>query len=61
MELKDLLLARNYKPGVINTALEMAKKIPRLEAIKKVKRKKEAKEQCLSCSMTQGCLPSPKL
>ena len=35
-ELKNLLLERNYRPGVINAAIERAKKIPRVEALKKV-------------------------
>ena len=40
-ELKDLLLAMNYKNNLINAAIEKAVKIPRAEAIKKVIRKKD--------------------
>ena len=35
-EMKELLLARGYKAGVVNGAIEQARKIPREEAIKKV-------------------------
>ena len=42
-ELKDMLLARNYKPGVVNAAVEKARKIPRLEALQKVE--KESSQQ----------------
>ena len=35
-ELKTLLLARSYKPGIINVAINRAKAIPRTEALKKV-------------------------
>ena len=38
-ELKDLLLARNYKAGVINDAILKATNIPREEALKKVRKK----------------------
>ena len=36
LEMKELLLARGYKAGVVNGAIEQARKIPREEAIKKV-------------------------
>ena len=36
-ELKCLLLARNYKPKLIDAAIQRAKNIPRSEALKKVK------------------------
>ena len=35
-KLKDLLLSRGYKSGIVDSALEEAKKIPRKEALKKV-------------------------
>ena len=35
-ELKDMLLGRDYRPGVINAALEKAKAIPREKALEKV-------------------------
>ena len=35
-ELRDLLLARDYKPGLVNAAILKAKEISRSEAIKKV-------------------------
>lgn len=40
-ELKDMLLARNYKNNLINAAIDKALKIPRAEAIKKVIRKQD--------------------
>ena len=41
-ELKELLLARDYKGGVINNAIEKARQIPRTEALKKVVRGKDS-------------------
>ena len=41
-ELKSLLLAREYKSGLINSAIERARQIPRKEALKKVVRNKES-------------------
>ena len=38
-ELKSLLLARSYKPGLVNAAIERARAIPRTEALKKVVKK----------------------
>ena len=38
-----MLLGRNYKPGVVNAAVEKARKIPRLEALQKVE--KESSQQ----------------
>ena len=38
-ELRDLLLARNYKPRLVDAAIEKAKKIPRMEALRKVPQK----------------------
>ena len=38
-ELKNLLLSRDYKSGIINAAIEKAKKITRNEALKKVETK----------------------
>ena len=37
-ELKSLLLSRNYKPGIINAAMEKAKSIPRSEALTRVEK-----------------------
>ena len=34
-ELKDLLLSREYKTGIVNAALDEARRIPRQEALKK--------------------------
>ena len=42
-ELKTLLLNRNYKPGIIENAIERARKIPRQEALKRVNRPKNSK------------------
>ena len=39
-ELKTLLLARDYRPGVINSAIERAKTIPREKALERVVRSK---------------------
>ena len=41
-ELKNLLLARDYKPGIIQTAIQRARSIPRSEALKKVERQKHS-------------------
>ena len=38
-ELKNLLLTRGYRPGVVNGAVEKARNVPRQEALKKVERK----------------------
>jgi hypothetical protein len=37
-ELKDLLISRGYKSGVVREAIEKARKIPRTEALKKVEK-----------------------
>ena len=42
-ELKNLLLERNYRPGIINAAIERAKNIPRVETLKKIE--SESKNQ----------------
>ena len=39
-ELKTLLLARDYRPGVINSAIERAKAIPREKALERVVKSK---------------------
>ena len=39
-ELKNLLLSRNYKNNIINVAVEKARAIPRIEALKKVEKEK---------------------
>ena len=39
LELKEMLIARDYKKNIINSAIDKALKIPRKEAIKKVFRK----------------------
>ena len=40
LELKDLLLARDYKQKIIEAAIQKARNIPRKEALKKVHREK---------------------
>ena len=42
-ELRELLLSREYKPGLIDSAINRAKQIPRTEALKKVERAKASK------------------
>ena len=55
-ELKCLLLARNYKPKLIDAAIQRAKNIHRSEALKKVKiSEKKIKEQCLQSLLTPDC------
>ena len=39
-ELKTLLLARSYKPNLVDAAIEKARQIPRVEALKKVEKSK---------------------
>ena len=39
-ELKDLLLSRDYKSGMIDSAIERARNIPRSEAVKRVSKEK---------------------
>ena len=47
-ELKSLLLARSYKPGIVNAAIDRARAIPRNEALKKVvKNENESKRPIL--------------
>ena len=41
-ELKNLLLSRDYKAGLIDHAIERARKLPRTEALKKVIRPKNS-------------------
>ena len=41
--MKNLLLERNYRPGIINAVIERAKNIPRVEALKKIE--SESKNQ----------------
>ena len=41
-ELRDLLLARDYKLKLIESAIERARKIPRTEALKRVHREKSS-------------------
>ena len=35
-ELKDLLLSRDYKPAMINSSIDRARKVPRFEALQRV-------------------------
>ena len=42
-ELKDLLCSRNYKSGMVDSAIDKARKVPRLEALKKVVRNKTSR------------------
>ena len=39
-ELRDMLLDRHYKPGIIDSAIKKAKKLERKEVLKKVEHKK---------------------
>ena len=41
-ELKDLLLSREYKAAIIDSAIEKARKVPRSEALKRVSKQKSA-------------------
>ena len=41
-ELKDLLLSRDYKPKVIDSAIQKARNIPREEALKRVNKSKSS-------------------
>jgi hypothetical protein len=41
-ELKELLLDRDYKAGLVNTAIDRARSIPREEALKKVEKPKNS-------------------
>ena len=38
-ELKEMLLAREYTPGILNAAIAKARAIPRLQALRRVRRK----------------------
>ena len=40
LELKDLSLSRDYKPKIIDSAIEKARNVPRNEALKKVNKEK---------------------
>ena len=42
-ELKDLLISRDYKSKIIDSAIERARKIPRNEALKKVHKEKSSR------------------
>ena len=37
-ELKEMLLAREYTPGILNAAIAKARAIPRLQALRRVPR-----------------------
>ena len=41
-ELKELLISRNYKPKLIDAAIDKARQIPRLDALKRVTRTKNS-------------------
>ena len=41
-ELKEMLLSRDYKPGLVNSAINRARAIPRSEALKRVKKPETA-------------------
>ena len=43
-ELKNMLLDRDYRPGIIDAAIDKAKSIPRSEALKKSRKQKGEKE-----------------
>ena len=42
-ELRELLLSRDYKPGIINSAIEKARNVPRSEALKRVSKQKSSR------------------
>ena len=42
LELKDLLLSRDYKPSIIDSAIEKTRNVPRREALKKVTKEKQS-------------------
>ena len=56
-ELKEMLLQRNYPRGVINAAIEKAKAVPRLEALKRVEKKQKSDRQ-IFCVQFDPRLPS---
>ena len=47
IELKMMLLERDYKPKLIEAAIEKAKSIPRMEALKKVEVEKQKRRPVL--------------
>ena len=52
-----MLLQRNYPRGVINAAIEKAKAVPRLEALKRVEKKQKSDRQ-IFCVQFDPRLPS---
>ena len=42
-ELRELLLSRDYRPGIINSAIEKARNVPRSEALKRVSKQKSSR------------------
>ena len=42
-ELKQLLVSRGYRAGVVDNAIEKARTVPRQEALKKVEKEKQAR------------------
>ena len=47
-ELRDMLKSRNYQSGLIASAIDRAKQVPRSEALKRVTKKQTAKRQVFS-------------
>ena len=57
-ELKEMLLQRNYPRGVINAAIEKAKAVPRLEALKRVEKSKQKSDRQIMVCQYDPRLPS---
>ena len=57
-ELKQLLLDRNYKKNIINSAIDRAKQIPRKEALKRVNINKNEKRRPVFAVMYDPRLPA---
>ena len=60
-ELRELLLARDYKPKVIDSAIEKAKQISREEALKRVVRNKTSSRPVLVVPYHPGLPNIPKI
>ena len=57
-ELKQLLLERNYKKNIINSAIDRAKQIPRKEALKRVNIDKNENRRPVFAVMYDPRLPA---
>ena len=60
-ELRDMLKSRNYQSGLIASAIDRAKQVPRSEALKRVTKKKLLKDKYFLFYMTLVCPAWPKL